>query len=131
YGGLDRFDRARGLFRLVRRVPDDPGALPANNVLAVLPGRDGTLWVGTDRGLARALDSTLARFEVIGESETRSPAALSNGIVNALYADDEGTLWVGTNGGLSRRDARTRQFAHLQIGADRNVFVKALAGGPG
>jgi len=68
--------------------PDD--GLPADHVLAVLPGAPGEVWVGTIRGLARIRDG---RVDV--------PVAFAE-TVESLYRDRAGTLWVGASNGLVR-----------------------------
>jgi len=127
YAGLDRFDRARGLFRLVRRDVADPASLPGNDVRSILTAR-GVLWVGTDRGLAQALDSTLTRFRTIPPG----PAGVASGIVDALLEDDDGDIWVGTTGGLVRVDRQSGQTTYFDPGggALESVFVSSLARGP-
>ena len=93
YGGLDRFDRARGTAVRLRHT-DDPASLASNDVRAVLAARDGTLYVGTDRTLDRSADGRTfehTRIDVGG-----GPEGLP---VRALYEDREGTVWAGTEGG--------------------------------
>ena len=63
--------------------------LPADFVTAVLPGPDGGVWVGTDRGLCRLRGE---HCEAIGGASA----------VSALFVDRDGTLWVGTDDGLAR-----------------------------
>jgi len=62
---------------------------PAEEVLSLLPGREGDLWIGTNLGLwRRRPDGSLER--------TRFDPALSGIPVSALYEDHEGNLWIGT-----------------------------------
>jgi len=58
-------------------------------VTALAEDRDGTLWVGTMKGLDRLIDGTLVA----------DPAAsrLSNQYVSAVLSDRHGNLWVGTD----------------------------------
>ena len=97
YGGLDRFDRARGTAVRLRHT-DDPASLASNDVRAVLAARDGTLYVGTDRTLDRSDDRRTFEHTAISDAE-----GLAEHPVRALYEDREGTVWVGTEGaGLHR-----------------------------
>src|SRR5262245_35101768 len=77
--GLVRFDG-------VRPVPwEFPSgqALPSNYIQSLLGARDGTLWIGTRRGLASWRDGTLRQYpELSGQS------------VLALLEDSEATVWV-------------------------------------
>ncbi len=93
YGGLDRFDRARGTAVRLRRT-DDPTSLSSNDVRAVLVGRDGTLYVGTDRTLDRSDDGRVFTHTRVGDD---------GAAVSALYQDEAGQVWAGTEGaGLYR-----------------------------
>ena len=57
---------------------------------------DGTLWVGTDRGLARRVPGE-DRFEVLGPD-----SGLVATSVRVIREDDSGALWLGTYSGLYR-----------------------------
>jgi ligand-binding sensor domain-containing protein/signal transduction histidine kinase len=99
YGGLDRFDRARGTAVRLRHT-DDPASLASNDVRAVLAARDGMLYVGTDQTLDRSADGRTFEHTRIGDAND-----LDAHPVRALYEDREGTVWVGTEGaGLHRID---------------------------
>lgn len=93
--------------------------LPSNTVTAVLPTRDGWLWVGTTNGLAR-FDGL--RFTVFGEGE-----GLPSLNITALCEDADGVLWAGTaGGGLARwREGRFEGY-DLGRGLSGNT-VLALA----
>jgi len=70
--------------------------LPQNSVIAMTQTRDGYLWLGTLKGLARfdGLD-----FTVFDENNT--PELDSSRIVK-LYEDAQGRLWIATDtGGLA------------------------------
>jgi ligand-binding sensor domain-containing protein len=78
--GLLRFDG-------VRSAPWHPPGnehLPNSWIRSLLAARDGTLWIGTLKGLASWMDGTLTQYpELAGHS------------VNTLVADREGTIWAG------------------------------------
>jgi streptogramin lyase len=67
--------------------------LPQSTVLAIAQTRDGYLWVGTEKGLAR-FDGI--RFTVYNKDNT---PALEHERINALLEDNEGSLWIATYGG--------------------------------
>lgn len=56
--------------------------------------KNGKVWVGTDREIARFEGEQFTSFT---ESD-----GLASGLVYILYADQSGFLWVGTNKGLDR-----------------------------
>jgi signal transduction histidine kinase/ligand-binding sensor domain-containing protein len=72
--------------------------LGSDTVRAVLPARDGTVWVGTVQGLSR-----------LGKADTRwtnltTRDGLPHDSVMCLLEDHQGVLWIGTSGGgLVRR----------------------------
>ncbi len=66
--------------------------LPDKLVRAVWVDRDGTLWAGTNLGLARLEGG---RFVAPRDQDSRN-------IVRCLFEDREGNLWVGSNSGLTR-----------------------------
>ena len=69
--------------------------LPQNSVIAMTQTRDGYLWLGTLRGLAR-FDGT--HFTVFDENNT--PQLGSSGIVKYLHEDDQGRLWIANDTGV-------------------------------
>jgi ligand-binding sensor domain-containing protein/signal transduction histidine kinase len=70
--------------------------LPQSVVLAMIQTRDGYLWLGTLKGLAR-FDGV--HFEKFDESNT---PGLNSGRILKLYEDSQTNLWVGTeNAGVA------------------------------
>ena len=81
--GLLRFDG-------VRTVPWQPPPnqpLQSTTIVSLLVARDGTLWIGMDRGLASWKDGRLTRYD-----------ALAGSTVNKLIEDREGSIWVAVFG---------------------------------
>jgi ligand-binding sensor domain-containing protein/signal transduction histidine kinase len=69
--------------------------LPHNTVQAIAQSREGYLWVGTRRGLARFDGLRFTPFE------PQDTPVLKHANITALCQSREGTLWVGTaTGGL-------------------------------
>lgn len=92
--GLYRLDPDGKAMRRFMPRANDARSLPHANVgqLAVAP--DGTLWIGTQGGVARWT----------GRDFERLPAsALNSSVVNGLTVDRDGTLWIGTPEGVSAR----------------------------
>ncbi|MBI5397583.1 MAG: hypothetical protein HZA91_19980 [Verrucomicrobia bacterium] len=96
---------ANGDFLLRNWEVDD--GLPGNTVTAVIQTRDGYLWVGTSRGLAR-FDGV--RFRPFTAANT---PALASGHVRFLTEDANGALWIGlARGGIVRcRDGTFERIA--------------------
>ena len=77
------------------------GGLPGDSVHALAPSGDGSLWVGTDGGLAR-LDKD-GRWQTYSEASTQG--GLPDDSVVALALGVDGSVWAGTwSGGLARLD---------------------------
>jgi signal transduction histidine kinase/ligand-binding sensor domain-containing protein len=89
----------RKVFANKTRVEIEPGnrssilnvgkELPGSRVQTVFADREGSLWIGTNSGLARVrADGKVERFPVTDPLATAS--------VLSLFEDREGNLWVGT-----------------------------------
>ena len=78
--GLLRFDG-------VRTVPWQPGPgerLPSNDIQSVIAARDGTLWLGTAKGLVSLKNGKLIQYPELDGYDAC-----------ALLEDHEGTVWAG------------------------------------
>ena len=79
--GLLRFDG-------VRAVPWQPPPgqhLPSTSIFSLLAARDGTLWIGTTKGVASWRDGKLSHYPALAGESIRAP----------IREDHEGTIWVG------------------------------------
>src|SRR6185295_3653826 len=77
-------------------------------VRALTESPDGTVWVGTDAGLAR-FDARNGRWRVYRENPA-SKTALPDNRVQSLLLDGRGRLWVGAIRGLAWFDPETESF---------------------
>ncbi len=119
--GVGVFDPKNGDVHLFRHDPADPGSLPTDGVVTVLPvlhdpARRGQVWVATyNRGLLLLDDkSARPRFRQFVPDFVRKPGQLNDYDIRSLYEDRAGQLWVGTNqGGLNLFDPRTERFAAI------------------
>jgi ligand-binding sensor domain-containing protein/signal transduction histidine kinase len=105
---LSRGDKTETRFAVGRE-------LPGTRVQKLLADREGTFWIGTNRGLARLVDGKLQLLPVTDP--------LSNASVLTLLEDREGDLWVGTESdGLQiLRDQRFRTYGTREGLSSENV----------
>lgn len=112
-GGVDIVRDGQG-----RRLGATEGLVPAP-VRAVLPARDGAVWVGTwGAGLFRWDGGRLVRT-----------GALLPPVVTALFEDREGRVWAGTGGGLARQEAEAWRLLAEAEGLPAGA-VRAITQGP-
>jgi signal transduction histidine kinase/ligand-binding sensor domain-containing protein len=88
--------------------------LPGNRIQSLLADREGVLWIGTNRGLARYAIGKVEKLPVTDPLATAS--------IVSLLEDREGNLWVGTEtGGL--HVLRDQRF--VNIGAPEGLSADA------
>jgi signal transduction histidine kinase/ligand-binding sensor domain-containing protein len=97
---LLRFDGVNA----VEWQPPQGERLPSNDIYGLLAARDGALWIGTSRGLAKWKDGTLTKFD-----------AVAGDYVYALLEDRDATIWVGT---IAVGNARLCAIAATRIECD-------------
>jgi len=79
----------------VRALAGDDSPLSTEQVRALLEDRDGTLWIGTERGLMAWRD---------GRLDPQPLPGLPTLPVRTLHRGSAGELWIGLLGGLARRE---------------------------
>jgi diguanylate cyclase (GGDEF)-like protein len=136
-GGLDGVWAARlppaGPATVLRHEDE---ALGDRRVTALLPLEDGTVWVGTRRGVARLGrdNQTVERLPTDNADRTRAP----NGFVSSFLVDRKGRLWVSSFGNgiafLDHTDGTGRRWFRRLTTADGlpdnsvNVLVQDRTG---
>lgn len=89
--GLFRFDGAQFLPWGARGEPP----LPLHNIRALLPTKDGCLWVGfSESGITTICNDHVRNFS-LGDG-------ISDGYVNTIIETRDGAVWSGGRGGLAR-----------------------------
>ncbi len=119
--GLFKIDRA-GNVLIYKHNPRKPeSSVSSNFVRVVCEDNNGTIWIGTKKGL----DCLMAGSNIFKhyDSEGYNNRQLSNESVWALLKDNQGTIWVGTYfGGINyfNPDINFYTFHNLQNGAFLN-----------
>jgi signal transduction histidine kinase/ligand-binding sensor domain-containing protein len=113
-GALWGGTRDSGLFCVNQDRTAEVGGLPDRKINHLLPAEGNTLWVGTDRGLAKWNGAAITQEGL--------PAALKAVPVAALARDRDSNIWVGTPGGLMRLTAAGAFAADPRAEAVNAVF---------
>ena len=111
--GLGMFDREKQAFEVYTPTPQDPSALPENNVTCLFEDRSGTLWLGMWNTGVCKVERARGPFVHIAQNPF-DKIQLSNKIVHSILEDGEGTLWVGTSDGLDRLELATGTKRHYR-----------------
>lgn len=91
--------------RRVDRFPQVP-----RGTLAILPAKDGGVWIGARGGGLARLDAITGAVAIY-RHDAEDPTSLSRDDVAAIYEDRAGTLWIGAwNGGVNRLDPYAQAF---------------------
>ena len=93
--------------------------LPQNSVQALLQTADGSLWVGTEAGLALFDGSGFRVFD------RDSRPALPGNDIRCLLQTGDGALWIGTSEGLARWKGETATAFTTREGLPGNI-IRAL-----
>ncbi len=80
-----------------RIIYTERDGLPSCNILSVAVDKNGTAWVGTDKGAARF------------ENGCFVPVDLFEGRVQTMFADNDGRLWLASGNELCTSDGENRQ----------------------
>jgi len=107
--GLRRYDPATGQFDLYEHNANIPGTLSDNRVNSVHFDRSGTMWVGTQDGLA-SLEPRTGRFNTLTQQD-----GLPGNTVDCILEDKSGNLWMSTNNGVARFNPQSKSFANYSI----------------
>ncbi|NVM79143.1 signal transduction histidine kinase/ligand-binding sensor domain-containing protein/DNA-binding response OmpR family regulator [Duganella sp. SG902] len=91
-GGVAVINRASGAARVLSHDPRAPAGVPSGIVRTVFGDRAGTLWLGTDNGLAQYQPGQAALS--LGRASP-GRAGLADGDVMSLAEAPDGRLWAG------------------------------------
>lgn len=117
-GGVCRWDG-----KSFKSFTTDDG-LPSQLITCAVEDDDASLWLGSDKGVARIDSRVVDGFSVIQVME-KEDGLISN-YVKSMLLDREGHLWMGTDKGASKYDGENFQNIRLDedltLGFVENIF---------
>ncbi len=116
-GGLSRYD-GKGFISETR-----PLGLDTNYVTSVTGTADGTLWIGTDRGLAMVSGGSAKILT--------SKDGLPDDFITAVRVAEDGAVWIGTPRGLASLRNGKISVARLPGDGKASGVICLCAGGGG
>jgi ligand-binding sensor domain-containing protein len=100
--GLDRFDPGSETFTHYQHDTNGSSTLDDDQISALLEDGEGTLWVGTGKGLD-TLNQKTGEFVPV-EDNSPSGILLQSANVRVIYEDRTGTIWIGAGNPFIQKD---------------------------
>ena len=110
-GGLLLYDRERDHFQRILHDPENSWSLPGNVVRAISQAPDGSMWFGTNNGLAKLIDVDEMQFDLIETSELFPDLNLPS--PSAIFWDSRDSMWVSAGDGVLVLPAGSEEFEFL------------------
>lgn len=120
-GGLNLFDKRKGIFEAYRNEEGNPNSLSNNDILC-MHRTGGELWIGTSFGLnVYKGDGTFSHYTVA--------EGLPSNTIHGITSDGNNDLWISTNYGLSKLDVDKQVFYNYtkEEGLQDNEFGDGAA----
>ena len=103
--------------------------LPSDIVRIIYMDQSGNIWLGTDNGLCKVIETDGKFSFKTYQYEPGKPTSLRNDKILSIAQDNHDFIWVGTfGGGLNRLDERTGEFISYteKEGLPNNVIYGLL-----
>lgn len=91
-GGVGRFSLDRYWFPHIKESSQESAGLPHPSLWGMATGKDGTIWMGTEKGLAEWIPEENFINQPLRGRE------FSDVYVSSVFEDSKGRLWIGTKG---------------------------------
>ncbi len=105
--------------------PGDPSSLSDNITFSLLVDKNGTLWIGTQKGGLNKFDRVNKKFTSY-KHNSDDPGSISSNYITSMYEDDSGYLWLGTaGGGLEKFDRGKNKFTHYMHDPDDEASLSS------
>ena len=99
FNGLFHYDQDMNFIDHFVHSPTDPKSLTNDYVYSIIESENGTMWIGSNRGL-NILDRKKKLFDHYIEKPIPYEGNLPHVRIADLFQDSSGTLWVGTSQGV-------------------------------
>ncbi len=119
YGGINKINKMKEDFVLVRHDPDKKNSLSQMSVGPILEDSKGITWIGTPNGLNAYNRST--NENIIFRNIPGRTNSLSSNYILSLYEDSKENIWVGTRG-----SGIIHKFNYDKIAGIKNISFKRI-----
>lgn len=107
--GLYKIDKSSGTYiNYSNDLTKNSGKIADNTIKSLHLDQEGTLWIGTIRGLNFLMRSGDNKNFGLYTSDSGSEVVLSANNINCIFRDSNGLLWVGTTKGLNCIDLQNK-----------------------
>lgn len=126
--GLNAIDVTTGKITRYFNDPKDPKSLCNNSILSLLFDKAGRLWIGTTRGLSRAVMEKPGKIKefVNYKHDPSDPSSLSSNVVMSMFANMNKALFIGTNDGLCRYNPAKDNFIVTRFGPQADTAASQV-----
>lgn len=111
YSGLHLYDKRSENFYNYEHDPSREGTVAGNTVNCLYTDRNGTIWVGTNKGVSihYPLQQQFTQLFLPRDKEA------GNIIIYDFFTDSRDDLWIGTSEGIYIRKATDHSFVHRPV----------------
>jgi ligand-binding sensor domain-containing protein/anti-sigma regulatory factor (Ser/Thr protein kinase) len=94
--------------------------LPSNTITSVIEAKDGTVWIGSDKGISTCPSIRDPSKKPVFSKSFGLNSPLMADSVNIIFQDSKGTIWIGMNNGVTRYSKGV--YTWMPIHGEKNSF---------
>ncbi|MFN8207333.1 MAG: two-component regulator propeller domain-containing protein [Bacteroidales bacterium] len=135
--GINRYDKSKGAFQIMRYDPSDTTGLSARAFMTQFEDREGNLWFGTmSSGVcilpAEQCTNVHPRFMRMNHIKDNKNS-LSDNVITHITQSVDGSIWISTARGLDRYEPIQHKFIHYTSsnGLPSNIIYGVVEDGRG
>lgn len=128
-GGLNCLNLKNG--EVTKHLHDEKNenSIPSNFVRTILKDNEGTIWIGTDKGISEyeRKDNKFITFK----NKIYDPQSIISDNILSLFQDASGMIWVGTYNGISNFNSKSlfKNYKRYYYDADEGAFGDNMVNG--